>query len=63
VVEDAVAGLAAARAAGMKCLGVGSPEVLGAADAVCADMTEVTLEFVRRLFIAPPAVEAGAAHR
>jgi beta-phosphoglucomutase len=63
VVEDAAAGLAAARAAGMKCLGVGSPEVLGAADVVCADMTEVTLEFVRRLFTGPPVVEAGAAHR
>ena len=63
VVEDAAAGVAAARAAGMKCLGIGSPKVLGAADAVCADMTEVTLEFVRQLFLAQPVAQAGAAAR
>lgn len=43
VIEDAEAGVEAALSAGMKCIGVGSPALLGKADKVCATTTEITL--------------------
>lgn len=41
VLEDAVAGIAGARAAGCAVIGVGDPAVLSAADAVVGDLTSV----------------------
>jgi len=47
-IEDAAAGVAAIKAAGMSALGIGDARVLGAADAVLADLTALDLnEFVR----------------
>lgn len=43
VIEDAEAGVEAALSAGMKCIGVGSPALLGKADKVYATTTEITL--------------------
>lgn len=37
VIEDAVAGIEAARAAGMYCIGIGDPDILGQADLVVSD--------------------------
>ncbi|MGV3504854.1 MAG: beta-phosphoglucomutase [Adhaeribacter sp.] len=44
VFEDAVAGLEAARAAGMKVIGIGSQEILAAADRVVSGLHELTAE-------------------
>lgn len=44
VFEDAEAGIEAARNAGMKCIGIGSPANLGDADMVINDLTEVSVE-------------------
>ena len=43
VFEDAVAGIQAAHNAGMKCIGIGSPEVLGEADKVFPGFTNMKL--------------------
>ncbi|MFN4144762.1 MAG: beta-phosphoglucomutase [Runella sp.] len=51
VFEDAVAGIEAARRAGMKTVGIGQPEVLKEADWVVADLTHITPQSIkRRLF-------------
>ena len=42
VVEDAAAGIAAARAAGMRCIGIGPPERVGAADIVLSDFSNIS---------------------
>lgn len=44
VFEDAVAGIEAAHQAGMKCVGVGSREILRTADVVMADFTQIKIE-------------------
>lgn len=44
VVEDAEAGVAAAKAAGMRCIGVGDPANVGAADTVVGAVAEITAE-------------------
>jgi len=49
VVEDAKAGIEAALNAGMKTIGIGDSKVLGAADYVFTDFTEITTEFVAGL--------------
>ncbi len=43
VIEDAEAGVAAARAGGMRCVGLGPPERVGAADVVLSDLSKTTL--------------------
>lgn len=49
VFEDAVAGLGAARAAGMKVIGVGSPEILKDADLVISGLHEMTTDRLKGL--------------
>jgi beta-phosphoglucomutase len=44
VFEDAIAGIMAAKAAGMKVVGIGSPDVLGDANLVIAGLHEMTIE-------------------
>jgi beta-phosphoglucomutase len=43
VIEDAIAGIDAAHNAGMKCIGIGSAEILEKADKVFPDLTRVRL--------------------
>jgi beta-phosphoglucomutase len=50
VLEDAEVGIAAARNAGMRVLGVGDPAVLGAADRVVGSLAEVTLADLEAMF-------------
>jgi beta-phosphoglucomutase len=49
VFEDAQAGIEAAIAGGMKCVGVGSPELLGRADLVIPDLKKITVKQLRNL--------------
>jgi beta-phosphoglucomutase len=49
VFEDAQAGIEAAIAGGMKCVGVGDPIILGRADMVIPDLTKITVEQLRNL--------------
>ena len=49
VVEDAIAGVEAANAAGMVSIGIGNKEVLGHANYVFGDMTEITSDFLKSL--------------
>ncbi len=49
VFEDAVAGIQAARNAGMMCIGIGSPHVLGEADLVVGGLYEMSLEKLKKL--------------
>jgi beta-phosphoglucomutase len=49
VFEDAIAGIQAAIAGGMKSVGIGSPDVLGDADLVIPGLHEMTLEKLRAL--------------
>lgn len=49
VFEDAQAGIEAAIAGGMKCIGVGSPELLGRADLVIPDLSKITIKQLRNL--------------
>jgi beta-phosphoglucomutase len=49
VFEDAVAGVQAALNAGMRCVGVGSPEVLTKAHLVVSGLYEMNLEKLRIL--------------
>lgn len=49
VFEDAIAGVEAAIAGGMKAVGVGSPEVLGHADLVISGLDKMSLEKLRSL--------------
>jgi beta-phosphoglucomutase len=52
VFEDAEAGVEAARAAGMKCVGIGSPALLGKANKVFAKTSEFTLATLREMEMA-----------
>lgn len=49
VFEDAQAGIEAAIAGGMKCVGVGDPGLLGRADMVIPDLSKITVEQLRNL--------------
>ncbi len=49
VFEDAQAGIEAAIAGGMRCVGVGSPELLGKADLVIPDLRKITINNLRNL--------------
>jgi beta-phosphoglucomutase len=49
VFEDAEAGIEAALAAGMKCVGIGSSEVLGKANLVIAGLHQMSLEKLKDL--------------
>ena len=49
VFEDAIAGVQAAKAAGMKAVGIGSPETLTEADIVLSGLHEMTLEKLSEL--------------
>ena len=49
VFEDAQAGIEAAIAGGMKCIGVGSPDLLGKADLVIPDLSKITIKQLRNL--------------
>ncbi|RRJ63569.1 beta-phosphoglucomutase [Paenibacillus oralis] len=46
VFEDAEAGIEAARRAGMRCVGIGSPDTLGAADLVVPSLGDVSLNLL-----------------
>lgn len=49
VFEDAQAGIEAAIAGGMKCVGVGDPELLGKADLVIPDLRKITIQKLKTL--------------
>jgi len=49
VIEDAVSGVAAAKAGGMRCLGVGDPEILAQADKVVPNLIGIDLPFLAEL--------------
>lgn len=49
VIEDAVAGVEAALAAGMKCIGIGSPDLLGEADLILEKTSDIELSTLRAL--------------
>lgn len=49
VFEDAIAGIEAAIAGGMKSVGIGSPDVLGKADLVVSGLSEMTLDKLKSL--------------
>lgn len=49
VFEDAIAGVQAGKAGGMKVVGIGSPEILTGADLVVAGLHEMTLDKLRSL--------------
>lgn len=50
VLEDAISGVEAAKRGGMKCIGVGEEEVLGAADAVVPDLSKLKMDFLKALY-------------
>jgi len=50
VLEDAKSGVKAAKAGGMKCIGVGDPKVLAAADVVVSDLTTIDIDFLKALY-------------
>lgn len=56
VFEDAIAGIEAARNAGMRCVGIGEPETLGMADLVISGFDGFTLEKLIRELRAPFAI-------
>jgi beta-phosphoglucomutase len=49
VFEDAQAGIEAAIAGGMRCVGVGNPELLGKANLVIPDLKKITIKQLRNL--------------
>jgi len=49
VLEDAISGVEAAKRGGMKCIGVGEAKVLGKADRVVPDLTNVDIDFLKSL--------------
>jgi len=49
VFEDAQAGIEAAIAGGMRCVGVGNPELLGKANLVIPDLKKITVKQLRNL--------------
>ncbi|OEK04805.1 beta-phosphoglucomutase [Roseivirga misakiensis] len=50
VLEDAISGVKAAKSGGMKCIGVGHPDVLSEADIVVNDLTNVDIDFLKALY-------------
>lgn len=50
VFEDALSGVAAAKAGGFHCVGIGEPEALTQADMVVADLSYVTIESLKNRF-------------
>jgi len=56
VIEDAIAGVSAAKAAGMTCLALSTtnkPEDLSGADLICTDLSELQPDTIQRLFCDP----------
>lgn len=51
VFEDAVSGIRAAKAAGMRVIGIGSPAMLKEADLVAQDLTVLTLNDISKLYL------------
>jgi beta-phosphoglucomutase len=49
VFEDAIAGVEAAKAGGMKAIGIGSPDVLKRADMVLSGLSQMTLDKLKEL--------------
>lgn len=49
VFEDAAAGVQAAKNAGMRCIGIGSPEILKGADRVIPGFSGVTINLIKEL--------------
>ena len=49
VFEDAEAGIEAAIAGGMRCVGIGSPDILGRANLVVPGLSAMTLDRLRAL--------------
>ena len=49
VFEDAIAGVEAAKAGGMKAVGIGSPDVLKQADMVLSGLSEMNLDLLNKL--------------
>ncbi|MBI1307582.1 MAG: beta-phosphoglucomutase [Bacteroidetes bacterium] len=49
VFEDAVSGVEAARSAGMKCVGIGKPEILSRADACISTLEDFTFDRLKQL--------------
>ncbi|GAB3906158.1 beta-phosphoglucomutase [Mucilaginibacter boryungensis] len=49
VFEDAIAGVQAAKAGGMKAVGIGSPDVLKQADMVLSGLSEMNLDLLNKL--------------
>lgn len=49
VIEDAKAGVEAAKIAGMTCIGIGSEKVLGQADYILSGTNELTVDFLKKL--------------
>ena len=49
VLEDAISGVEAARRGGMKCIGVGDPEILGKADKVVPSLEKLDIDFLKSL--------------
>jgi len=47
VFEDAAAGIEAAKAAGMMCVGIGSPDVLGKADRIVPGFVNATIDLIK----------------
>jgi beta-phosphoglucomutase len=54
VVEDAEAGVAAATAGGMRCIGSGDPAIVGAADEVVASVAEITVPMISSVVCGSP---------
>jgi len=54
VVEDAEAGVAAARAGCMRCIGIGDPALVGAADRVVGSVSEITVSMISQVVCGRP---------
>lgn len=54
VIEDAEAGVDAARAAGMRCIGIGDRAIVGAADRVVAAVSEISVSMISQLECGKP---------
>ncbi|MCX7933656.1 MAG: beta-phosphoglucomutase, partial [Planctomycetota bacterium] len=53
VIEDAAAGIAAARHAGMRAVGVGDPQCLQGADLIVPDIASLEVAAILRLIALP----------
>ncbi|MGG6314078.1 beta-phosphoglucomutase [Paenibacillus macerans] len=52
VFEDAEAGIEAARRAGMRCIGIGSPDALGASDLIVPSLGDMSIPMLHELGVA-----------